>query len=114
MASNMNAFWLLSLVGLTGLTALGDSFLNSAGDQKTTNYAHLLLGLTIYLLTGVVWFFVYKHLKFSVSGAIYGVLTVIVFAAVGVLYFRESLRPTEIIGMLMAIGSIVLLSRFEA
>ncbi len=108
----MKPFWLAILAGLTLLTALGDSFLNQAGEHKKTNFKLLIGGLIIYLITGLVWFWIYKYVKFSVSGAVYGAMTALVFTAIGIFYFRESLNSIEILGIVLGISSIVLLSRF--
>jgi len=108
----MSYIWYGALFLLTLLTASGDSLLKMAGlNTKQTNYTHLLGGLVIYLLTGLVWFVIYKHIKFSVSGSVYGVMTVIVFTAIGLFYFHESLKIGEIVGIIMGIISIILLSR---
>jgi|GEM_PF-1219811 len=108
----MNYFWTLVLAGLTLLTALGDGLINAAGEQKKTDYRQLIGGLFIYVCTGLVWFVIYKHVKFSVSGAIYGAMTALVFTLIGIFYFHETIRFPEVIGIVMAISSIFLLSRF--
>ncbi|MFZ2201896.1 MAG: hypothetical protein WAV56_00715, partial [Microgenomates group bacterium] len=109
---NMNLIAVVSIYLLTIVTAFGDSFLKKAGQLKYTNYTFLTIGLVVYAITGVVWFFVYKQTKFSVVGSIYGVATAVIFALVGIFYFKESLRPQEIIGIVFAVTSIVLLGRF--
>jgi multidrug transporter EmrE-like cation transporter len=108
----MDAVWYLIILGLTFITVVGDSLLKMAGEHKDTNYSHLLGCLLIYLLTGLIWFLIYKHIKFSISGSVYGVITALVFTLVGIFYFHETLRPIEIIGIVLGISSIFLLSRF--
>lgn len=108
----MNFFWTGILAGLTLLTAVGDGLLNAAGEQKKTDFRQLLGGLFIYVCTGLIWFMIYKHVKFSVSGAVYGAMTALVFTLIGIFYFHETIRTPEIIGIAMAIVSIFLLSRF--
>jgi drug/metabolite transporter (DMT)-like permease len=108
----MNYFWTAIIAGLTLLTAVGDGLINAAGEQKKTDYRQLIGGLVIYVCTGLFWFVVYKHIKFSVSGALYGVMTALVFTLIGIFYFHETIKAPEIIGIVMAILSIFLLSRF--
>jgi len=50
--------------------------------------------------------FVTKHLKLATIGALYSVSMVLLLTAIGVLVFRE------LLGILMAVGSLVLLTRF--
>ena len=97
---------------LTSFTAIGDSFLKKAGQFKTTDYVFLLIGIFVYILSGIVWFYVYKQTKFSVAGSIYGVATALIFALVGIFYFKESIKPSEILGIVLAISSMALLGRF--
>lgn len=97
---------------LTVFTSIGDSYLKKAGQTKSANLAFLGFGLLVYLITGLIWFLIYKHVKFSAVGTVYGVCTALVFVVVGVFYFRESLKPSEIIGIVLAISSLILLSRF--
>ncbi len=111
----MNRFLVyLIILGLTLYTVLGDSFIKRAGNGSTyVNWKYLLLGLLIYSSTTFIWFFVYKQVKFSIAGTVYGVITALVFALAGVFYFKESISFIEIIGIIMAIASILILGRFN-
>jgi drug/metabolite transporter (DMT)-like permease len=53
-----------------------------------------------------------KHLKLATIGVIYSVSMIVLLTAIGVVFFRESLSFYEIAGVLMAIGSLILLIRF--
>jgi drug/metabolite transporter (DMT)-like permease len=97
---------------LTIFTAFGDSFLKRASQSKVANISYLLIGLSVYVLTGFIWFFIYKQTKFSLVGSVYGVSTALVFAIVGIFYFKETMHPSEALGLLLALSSIVLLGRF--
>jgi small multidrug resistance pump len=108
----MTSFWLVVLTGLTLFTAVGDTLLKKAGEGKNADSKLLLGGLFIYLCTGLIWFMLYKENKFSISGAVYAALMTLIFTVIGISYFHESLRPSEIAGIMMAIGSVILLSRF--
>jgi small multidrug resistance pump len=108
----MNLPAVISISLLTLVTVYGDSFLKKAGQLKNTNYTFLIIGLVVYVVTGVIWFFLYKQTKFSIVGSVYGVATAVVFALVGTLYFKETIRLPEIVGMILAVTSIILLGRF--
>jgi len=58
------------------------------------------------------WYYVYKHLKLSTSAVFYAISTVLFLTFVSVFYFKEKLNAYEIIGIGMAIVSLVLLKRF--
>ena len=108
----MNIFAIISVGLLTIFTAFGDSFLKRAGQLKNTNYTFLAIGLVVYVITGCIWFFIYKQARFSVVGPVYGVATAVIFTLVGIFYFKESLRPQEVLGIFLAVTSIILLGRF--
>jgi multidrug transporter EmrE-like cation transporter len=53
-----------------------------------------------------------RHLKLATIGVLYSVSLVLLLTAVGVVLFRESLSYFEIIGIILAVASLVLLMRF--
>ena len=109
----MNPFYIISIFFLTIFTAVGDSFLKRSGELKNTNFIYLLTGLAVYLTTGIIWFFIYKHVKFSSVGSVYGVSTALVFATIGIFYFKESVNTLELVGLVLAVTSIFLLGRYS-
>lgn len=103
----------LFILSVTIFTVLGDTSLKKAGQPPSGfSWKHLLFGLGIYLITGIVWFFIYRYMKFSVASSIYGVFTALVCVIVGSLVFNEQIRITEIIGILLGVSSVVILGRF--
>lgn len=99
---------LLAMLGVTG-----DFFLKKAGMGPA--YADLKLffiGWLLYASTGPGWFFVMKHMKLANLGMIYSVVTVVSLAAIGALWFGESLTRREIAGLALGALSIILLSKF--
>lgn len=92
---------------------IGDSFLKiSGGGEKFVNLKFFIIGLVVYASTAFGWFYVMKSVKLSTIGVIYSISTVLLLVAVGVIFFHEKLKIHEIIGIVAAIISIVLLSRF--
>jgi drug/metabolite transporter (DMT)-like permease len=53
-----------------------------------------------------------KHLKLATISVLYSVSLVLLLTAVGVVLFHESLNYFEVIGIVMAVISLVLLMRF--
>jgi multidrug transporter EmrE-like cation transporter len=97
-----------SLIGV-----LGDYFLKLASaDEHSLRTRAFYVGFALYASTAFGWVFVMKHLKLATIGVLYSVSMVLLLTAVGVLLFRESLSWQEIVGLVLAITSLILLVRF--
>jgi drug/metabolite transporter (DMT)-like permease len=70
------------------------------------------LGFSLYASTAFGWVFVMKHLKLATIGVVYSISMMLLLTAVGVMFFRESLNAYEVLGLILAIASLVLLIRF--
>jgi multidrug transporter EmrE-like cation transporter len=51
-------------------------------------------------------------LRLATIGAVYSMCMILFLAIVGVVVFKEHMSMTEIAGMLMAVASLILLTRF--
>ena len=71
-----------------------------------------LVGLTLYSSTAFAWVFVMRSLKLATIGAIYSVCMILMLTSMGFLVFGETLNRYELAGIVLAIASIILLSRF--
>jgi multidrug transporter EmrE-like cation transporter len=92
---------------------VGDYFLKLASrEQHSLRSPWFYLGFAFYASTAFGWVFVMKHLKLATIGVLYSVSMILLLTGIGAVAFRESLSAGEIIGLLMAIGSLVLLMRF--
>lgn len=104
---------LTMVVALSLICVLADYYLKRAADS-----AHLIInryfvtGTALYAASAFGWVFVLRHAKLATIGAVYSVILVVGLALLGVLVFRESLTPTEYLGMGFAVVALVLLSRF--
>lgn len=58
------------------------------------------------------WVYVMRHLSFAEIGIVYAVTTVLLLTGVGVVVLGETLRGSELLGVAMAVGSVLLLARF--
>jgi len=92
----------------------GDYLIKRSGadPSRPVVWSFLVSGLALYVLTGIGWFFIMKHLKFTSIAVVYGVSTVLFLALLGVFVFQERLSWYEIIGVIMAVSSITLLAKF--
>ena len=71
-----------------------------------------LVGLALYSSTAFAWVFVMRYLKLATIGAIYSVCMILMLTCMGFLVFDETLNRYESVGIILAIVSIALLSRF--
>ena len=108
--------FILSLV-ITVILALvgvgGDFFVKLASNSTGfSGYKWLIIGAVIYALTSIGWFFVMKHIKLSTLGVFYALSTIIFLTIISIFYFKEPLNYYELIGIIFAIISLVLLAKF--
>ena len=97
-----------SLIGV-----FGDYFLKlSSARQQPLRSTSFYLGFVLYASTAFGWVFVMKHLKLATISVLYSVSLVLLLTAMGVVLFRESLNYVEMIGIVLAVVSLVLLMRF--
>jgi multidrug transporter EmrE-like cation transporter len=103
----------LLAVAMSCFGIIGDYFLKRAsGADRPLLTRWFVLGLVLYSTTAFAWVFVMRHLKLATIGVIYSVCMILLLTGMGVFLFGESLNRYEVAGIVMAIGSILLLSRF--
>jgi small multidrug resistance pump len=99
---------MFSVVGVAG-----DYFLKVAsGKDEPLKTGWFYVGFAVYASTAFGWVFVMRHLKLATVSVVYSVSMVLLMTAMGVLVFKESLNGYEVAGLLMALASLVLLTRF--
>ena len=107
-----NAVAVLVTIGLCVVGVTGDYLLKRASSRSTPlGNAWFVAGFIVYSSTAIGWVYVMRHLRLATIGAVYAVSTVLLLTALGTIVFREGLRPTEGVGILLAIVAILLLSR---
>ena len=97
-------------LGVIGI--LGDYFLKLASAREQPLATSFYLGFALYASTAFGWVFVMKHLKLATISVLYSVSLVLLLTAIGVVLFQESLNYFEVIGIVLALISLVLLMRF--
>lgn len=104
---------LLVTVGFSAVAVLGDYLLKLASEQRNPlRSGWFYVGFAVYASTAFGWVYVMRHLKLATIGVVYSVSMILLLTAVGAVGFREMLNGYEVAGMMMAIGSLVLLMRF--
>jgi multidrug transporter EmrE-like cation transporter len=103
----------LVTIGFSVIGVLGDYFLKLASaKEQSLRTSCFYLGFALYASTAFGWVFVMKHLKLATISVLYSVSLVLLLTAVGVVLFQESLNYFEVIGIVFAVISLVLLMRF--
>ena len=104
---------MLITIAFSVIGVLGDYFLKLASAREQPLRTSLFyLGFALYASTAFGWVFVMKYLKLATISVLYSVSLVLLLTAIGVVLFRESLNYFEVVGIALAVISLVLLMRF--
>jgi small multidrug resistance pump len=108
-----NSLAVVITIAFSVMGVLGDYFLKLASaHEHSLKTIWFYIGFVVYASTAFGWVFVMKYLKLATISVVYSVSMVVLLTAIGVVFFRESLNSYEIIGLVMAIASLILLIRF--
>ncbi|MDR3623463.1 MAG: transporter [Paludisphaera borealis] len=104
---------ILVTVGFSIVGVVGDYLLKLASSQKyPLRSGWFYVGFAVYASTAFGWVYVMRHLKLATIGVVYSVSMILLLTAIGAAGFKETLNAYEIAGLLMAVGSLILLMRF--
>lgn len=102
----------IAILGIVLVTVFGDWALKIASMQKEWANRHLLLGMGLYMMSGLGFVIAMRHMSLATVGVWYAVLTVLMMTALGFFVFDEKLMPRDIAGIFFAIVALVLMARF--
>jgi small multidrug resistance pump len=103
----------LVTIAFSVIGVLGDYFLKVASArEQPLRTGSFFIGFALYASTAFGWVFVMRHLKLATISVLYSVSLVLLLTAIGVVLFQESLSYFEVIGIVLAVASLVLLMRF--
>ncbi|MFO0959243.1 MAG: transporter [Isosphaeraceae bacterium] len=104
---------ILVTVGFSMVGVAGDYLLKLASQQRNPlRSGWFYLGFAVYASTAFGWVYVMRHLKLATIGVVYSVSMILLLTAIGAIAFREALKPAEVVGLVLAVASLVLLMRF--
>jgi multidrug transporter EmrE-like cation transporter len=104
---------ILVTIGFSAVGVLGDYLLKLASAQKNPlRSGWFYVGFAVYASTAFGWVYVMRHLKLATIGVVYSVSMILLLTGIGATAFREALNAYEIIGLVMALASLILLMRF--
>ena len=70
-----------------------------------------MLGCVLTAAFAVGWVFLMQSMKIATAGIVYAVSSALLLVLVGVVCFGERLTASEVTGVAMALGAVVLLGR---
>jgi small multidrug resistance pump len=100
------------LISLTVVTLyiFGDCYVKKASElEKYTGWRLLLIGTTIYFVSGFGLFWIYRSFKFVTVGAIQSIGVIVLSAFASHVIFEEKINGWEITGLLLSVVSLVIL-----
>src|SRR5262245_17444460 len=105
--SGMGVAILLSVVGVAA-----DAVLKLASAQRNPFFnAWFALGCVLSALFVILWIQLMQSMRIATAGLIYAVASALLLVLIGVTFFGERLTASEVTGIVMAMGAIVLLGR---
>ena len=98
---------------LSAIGALADYFLKLASVEGHIVWNKwFAIALVVYSSTIFGWVFVIKSMKLASVGVVYSICMVLFLTFLGVVFFKERLSYREVVGIGLALASLVLLTRF--
>lgn len=100
-------------IAFSAVGVFGDYLLKLASAHRNPFHSRwFYLGFAVYASTALGWVYVMRHLKLATIGVVYSISMILLLTTIGVAVFREPLNTYEILGLVMAVSSLVLLMRF--
>jgi drug/metabolite transporter (DMT)-like permease len=102
---------LLVLLPITLATIAGDYCVKMAsGSQSQNSYFVLLAGACLYGISAIGWFVLMRTHSLATIGVLYSATTIIMLAALGHFVFKEPTSSTQLLGLLLAVLSVIIMS----
>lgn len=99
------------LVAITGLTLMGDYFIKVAsGKADGLTSPVFLLGVALYALPAIGWFFLMRSHSLAAIGVFYSASTILLLAALGFFVFKEPFGLREVFGLSLAVAAVAVMS----
>ena len=103
---------LLVVVEIIGETSLTKASKLSNINNNHQKYFLIGVGITLYALVGVIlYFLLVKQKQLIVVNTLWQVINVIFITLIGIFYFNEKLSVYQIIALILAIISIILINK---
>jgi drug/metabolite transporter (DMT)-like permease len=103
---------ILILIAVLLSTSVGDYLIKTASSQNGGLLSiRFIIGAFLYGLPAIGFFYLVKNHSMAAVGVFYSAATVILMALIGYIAFDESLGHKEILGISLAVASIIIMSQ---
>ena len=101
----------LILAAIVALTVVGDYSIKAASQLGGGLWTRaFLLGALMYGLPAVGWYYLMQAHSLAAIGVFYSAVTLLLLAGMGTLVFKESFGLREMVGLSLALASVVVMS----
>lgn len=103
---------IFALIAITAVTLIGDYFIKVASGRPEGMAGYSFwLGAVFYGLPAVGWYFLMKEHSLAMIGVLYSASTIFLLAALGYFVFKETFGVREVVGLSLAIASVVVMGK---
>ncbi len=96
----------------TLVVVAGDYYIKLAVDRgHSLQSPVLLLGCSLYAFSAIGWFLAMRHISLAQTGVAFSIFSLLALCAMGVVFFEERLETREILGICLAVCSMLLMAR---
>lgn len=97
------------LLAVTAATLVGDYFIKVAsGKADGLVSAPFVIGLALYSLPALGWFYLMKSHSLAVIGVLYSATTIFLLSAMSALIFHEAVGWREVLGVTLSIMAVLI------
>lgn len=93
---------------------IGDIAIKIAADRASLTSLHMALGLGLYAVSAVLWFFAMRYISLGQAAVAYSMLTLIALFLIGAFAFDEPVGLREVAGIGCALLAMALMSHLDA
>lgn len=99
-------------LGATLVVIAGDFILKNAVEKGHALHSpSVFLACGLYAVSAAGWFLALRHVSLAQTGVASAIFTLMALVAMGVFLFGEKLATREVLGIAMAVGSMLLMAR---
>ncbi len=99
------------LLAISGMTIVGDYFIKLASARENgITSLNFLVGAALYATTAVGWLYLMQSHSLASIAVMYSASIILLLAALGYVVFNEPIGLREVVGLSLAITSVVVMS----
>lgn len=88
----------------------GDVLIKQAADRALLASAPMVLGIVLYAVSAVCWFYAMRHVSLGQAAVAYSMLTLVALCLIGAVAFNEPMGLREVAGLTCALAAMALMT----